>query len=224
MADAMKVQALTHPLIQRSYRRRYAALLDRFRVTQGTRVLDVGSGLGFLKPLVVARGGSYTGLEPHAGSFENACALYGADGFIRGFFPAAAPAADYDVIVALSCVDEVPDKAEFLRNLKARLVPGRGVGYIAVRNRGFFVNRLKPHQVQDGMSERSRISLGDLTTREWEQMIGASGLRIEASGKFWRPWLTGFTFAGVKNVAYRLISMVSARSGSYMVFFEVSAI
>lgn len=212
---------LQHPLIQRSYRRQYKSLLDELRVGKGARVLDIGSGLGFLKALVQARGATYIGIEPDAASIESAKALYGSEGFVLGFFPEAAPAQRFDVALVLSCVDEVPDKAGFLRGLKAHLEPGTGVGYIAVRNRAFFVNRFKTEATMAGRSQRARIK--DLSAPEWEALIEASGLRVSEQGKFWRPWLTGFSFTGLKNVAYRLISLVGPRRGSYMLYYKITA-
>jgi SAM-dependent methyltransferase len=215
---------LQNPIIQNSYLRQYVALLDELDIKSGSRVLDIGSGLGFLKPLVNDLGATYVGIEPDRVSFESACVLYGNQGFLNGFFPEVAPDEFFDVVLALSCVDEVPDKAGFLSNMRSRLEPGHGIGYIAVRNSAFFVNRFKTEKRMSNRSERSRISTNDLSAAEWEALISASGLIICEQGKFWRPWLTGLSFIGLKNIAYRLISMVVPRTQSYMLYYKIMAI
>lgn len=212
------------PIIQNSYLRQYVALLNELDIKSGSRVLDIGSGLGFLKPLVNDLGATYVGIEPDRVSFESACVLYGNQGYLHGFFPEAAPDEFFDVVLALSCVDEVPDKAGFLSNMRSRLEPGHGIGYIAVRNGAFFVNRFKTEKRMSNRSERSRISTNDLSAAEWEALIAANGLRICEQGKFWRPWLTGISFVGLKNIAYRLISMVVPRAQSYMLYYKIIAI
>lgn len=209
--------------IQNSYMRQYIALLNELNIKSGSRVLDIGSGLGFLKPLVTARGATYIGIEPDRVSFEAACALYGHHGYLHGFFPEVAPDEYFDVVLALSCVDEVPDKAGFLSNMRNRIDPRHGIGYIAVRNRSFFVNRFKTEKRMSNRSERSRISINDLSAAEWEALIAANGLIVREKGKFWRPWLTGISFIGIKNIAYRLISIVLPRTQSYMLYYKIMA-
>jgi SAM-dependent methyltransferase len=212
---------LKNTIIQKSYLRQYMALLSELHIKSGSRVLDIGSGLGFLKPLVNVRGATYVGIEPDRVSFESACVLYGHQGYLHGFFPEVAPEEFFDVVLALSCVDEVPDKYGFLSNMRSRLEPGLGIGYIAVRNSAFFINRFKTEKRMSNRSERSRISKNDLSAAEWEAIIVASGMRICEQGKFWRPWLTGISFTGLKNIAYRLISMIVPRTRSYMLYYKI---
>ena len=47
---------LQHPLIQKSYIKQYDSLLDALEVSGNFQVLDIGSGLGFFKSLVIRRG------------------------------------------------------------------------------------------------------------------------------------------------------------------------
>ena len=210
--------------IQRSFQRQYDALLTELGLRADQRVLDIGSGVGFLKPMVAARGASYTGIEPDKSAFAAASALYGPQGYLCGFFPQAAPQDRYDLILVLSCVDEVPDRSSFLQGLRARLTPGSGLAYIAVRNRSFFVNRLKTERAMAGRSERSRISLSDLTDAQWQALLANCGLQVVECGKFWRPWFTGFSSTGARNVLYRLVSHVVPRPHSYMLYYKVRAL
>jgi SAM-dependent methyltransferase len=212
-------QSNRHPIIQWFYQKQYAPLLDELRVGAGTRVLDIGFGTGFLKTLVHARGAAYLGIEADEAAYESAAALYGREGYIQGRFPQEAPAGRADIIFVLSCLDEVPEKAGFIAGMKSRLEPGHGVAGVAVRNRAFFVNRFKTERIMVGRSERARIK--DLSAEEWEKLFITSGLHIATRKKFLRPWLTGFTFTSLKNLVYRLISMVVPCAQSYMLYYLV---
>jgi SAM-dependent methyltransferase len=209
--------------IQNSYLSEYQSILEVLQINSSHKVLDIGSGLGFLKFLVEAKGASYTGIEPDRTSYESACALYGEDGFICGFFPDISPVTFYDTILVLSCVDEVPDKASFLSGLKSRLAPKDGVAYIAVRNKSFFVNRFKSEKIMSRRNDRSRVSLQDLSDSEWEALFANVGLNVYKRGKFWRPWLIGFTLVGIKNILYRILSIFLPREYSYMLYYIVKS-
>lgn len=214
---------LQNSKIQNSYKRQYQLLLNDLHVSSGSRVLDIGSGLGFLKPLVFARDGTYVGIEPDRESFESACVLYGERGYLNGFFPEVAPEEFFDVILVLSCVDEVQDKNYFLSGVRSRLEPRHGVAYVAVRNRSFFVNRFKTEKRMLLRSERSRMAAQDLSAYEWEKLFADNNLTICERGKFWRPWLTGISFIGFKNIVYKLCSMILPRTHSYMLYYKVMA-
>lgn len=220
----MIVHELQSSIIQKSYLRQYETLLNELSIGSGSRVLDIGSGLGFLKPLVQIRGGSYIGIEPDRISYESACSLYGSKGYIHGFFPEAAPKELFDTILVLSCVDEVPDKAGFLLSMKSYLEPGHGVAYIAVRNGAFFINRFKTESRMSNRSERSRLSTHDLSSYEWEELFNTYGLLICEQGKFWRPWLIGISKTGFKNIAYKIFSFFMPRTQSYMLYYKIKAI
>lgn len=207
--------------IQDSYRKQYQILLSRLNVVTGTKVLDIGSGLGFIKPMVESKGGIYLGVEPDKASYDAACELYGHDGFIMGFFPEAIPINKFDLILVLSCVDEVPDKLRFLEGIRLILDQGDCKAYIAVRNKSFFVNRFKTSKMMKGRSARSLIGAQDLTPTAWENLFQLSGLVVIDKGKFLRPWITGFTITGLKNIAYKIMSLILPLNYSYMLYYIV---
>lgn len=212
---------LQHPLIQKSYIKQYDSLLDGLEISSDFQVLDIGSGLGFFKSLVIRRGAEYVGIEPERSSYEAACRIYGGSGYLNGFFPGDCPSVKFDVVLVLSCIDEVPNKMEFLSGLRDRLNPDTGVAYIAVRNSNFFIYRFKSARNMANRSERARITATDLSSHEWQELIEAAGLKICEKGKFWRPWLTGFSFVGLKNVIYKLLSMIVPCKYSYMLYYKV---
>jgi SAM-dependent methyltransferase len=210
---------LENKKIQDSYRKQYQPLLSSLNVVTGTKVLDIGSGLGFIKPMIESRGGIYLGVEPDKASYDAACELYGHEGFIMGFFPDAISINKFDLILVLSCVDEVPDKLRFLEGIRLILDQGDCKAYIAVRNKSFFVNRFKTTEVMKGRSARSLIGARDLKSTEWENLFQSSGLVIIEKGKFLRPWITGFKIVGIKNIAYKLLSIILPVNYSYMLYY-----
>lgn len=214
---------LANPSIQQSFQREYRRLLTQLRIQPGQRVLDIGSGVGFLKPMVHQLGAQYAGIEPSDDAYAAACSLYGEEGFVCGYFPQDLHAGKFDHILVLSCVDEVPERGPFLVGLRERLVPGRGTAYIAVRNKAFFINWFKNDWTMARSSARARISLQDLTDAQWQSLLRDSGLEIVEQGKFLRPWFTGWSAAGMKNVLYRLFSHLLPRRCSYMLYYRVKA-
>jgi SAM-dependent methyltransferase len=211
-----------HPIIQLSYINQYKPLLKQFSVSRDTRVLDIGSGLGFMKPLVTSFGASYVGIEADYSSFKLACSLYGYEGFICGYFPGELNNNFYDLILVLSCIDEVDDKVGFLDGIKAKLDNDVGEAYIAVRNGDFMVNRLKFHWLMTKLSKRSQISANDLSRDQWKSLIEGSGLKIIETGNFWRPWVIEFSLVGIKNFIYKITSFILPVKYSYMLYYKVT--
>jgi len=209
---------LSAPKIQRSYIRMYKKIIHDLNLKINDSVLDIGAGLGFLKRPVIELGCKYTGIETDKVSFENACALYGQEGFVLGYFPNDIPHQYYDCIVALSCADEVPDKVGFLNSIRSRLKSESGVTYIAVRNKAFFVNKIKFKWIMSKCSERSRVSCHDLTANDWENLINNCGLQICRVGTFYRPIYWRLTSVGIRNVAYNIFSLFLPYQWSYMVY------
>lgn len=212
---------LQHPIIQSSYINRYASLTEELSVLFDTKVLDIGSGLGFMKPLVQSKGGSYLGIEPDTQSFEAAGYLYGQNDYLSGYFPDVLDDQLFDVILILSCVDEVLDKLKFLTGVKNHLTPQTGVAYIAVRNGNFFINKFKNRNHIATRSERSQIAAQDLNDAQWMSLFRKTGLLPVEVGKFKRPWIIGLSFVGVKNIAYRLISIFLPRAYCYMLYYKI---
>ncbi|HEY8617177.1 class I SAM-dependent methyltransferase [Phenylobacterium sp.] len=105
--------------------RNNAVLLDAIAALHppGRRLLDVGSGPGFLLRQAAARGFHAEGVEPDA----NVLAACRADGLVvrQGYFPdALAPGARYDVIVFNDVLEHVPDVAAALQASWRSLAPG----------------------------------------------------------------------------------------------------
>jgi hypothetical protein len=77
-------------------------------------VLDIGSGLGFFKSLVIRRGGDYLGIEPECSSYEAACRIYGNNGYVNGFFPDDCPLVKFDVVLVNDQLEIAVEEAQHL--------------------------------------------------------------------------------------------------------------
>ena len=62
--------------IQFLYRLNYRAFI-RENIEKNDHVLEIGSGLGFMKPLVIAEGAFYKGIEPIESVHKISKKLYG---------------------------------------------------------------------------------------------------------------------------------------------------
>ena len=100
----------------------YTVTYKRFirrNVVCGDAVLDIGSGSGFLKPLVEREGGFYFGIEPRREVYEKAVELHGADGFQNSFLLKNVSEKKYNKLFILTVLDEVADKVKFLDAIKS---------------------------------------------------------------------------------------------------------
>jgi SAM-dependent methyltransferase len=105
--------------------RNNATLLDAIERAglPGRRLLDVGSGPGFLLRQAGARGFQAEGVEPDANVIE-ACRRQGLS-VRQGYFPdALEPDARYDLIVFNDVLEHVPDVAGALQASFRHLAPG----------------------------------------------------------------------------------------------------
>ncbi len=208
-------------IIQFFYKVNFLSFYSNFSdIGEFHSVLDVGSGTGFLKQIFDNTSISYQGIESDLDAYHTACNLYGKSGFINGYFPRCfdTEIPKFDLILVLTCIDEVPNVKEFLDGLK-ECMHETSLCYIAVRNKNFIINKLKIGLIKENLKGRSKISLSDLTYLQWTNVFIDNGFTIVQDGKYFRPWLTGFNLAGIKNVFYRLFSYLVKTDKSYMNFF-----
>lgn len=208
-------------LVQFFFRKNFKNLFCKFFQRQNFKnVLDVGSGTGFVKPIVENFSLIYSGVEPDSLAFNSACELYGEAGFINDYFPKCFIDSDlkFDLIFVLTCIDEVPNVIEFVKGLD-NCMHSSSKCFIAVRNKDFIFNKFKLGYIKNNLKGRSKISLSDLNYFSWKVLFQENGFLIEDDGKYLRPTVTGINFAGLKNVIYKLISFLAPKEKSYMNYF-----
>jgi SAM-dependent methyltransferase len=214
--DASKIAG---SLSQASYRRQARKLVDRLGNLAGCRVLDLGCGTGFLKPLFLERSAQYQGIDGDARSIAIAQQLYQPEGFIEGHFPQDLKVAEFDLVISLSCVDEMPDRAFALAAIAGRLAPD-GRSLLAVRNGTFPVHQLK--RILHRLSIKKTLVVDDLDYDRWVAEIKQAGLKIDAIEAYCRPWFIGASANGLKNAIYRFANWLLPTRYCYMLQFLLS--
>lgn len=185
-------------------------------------VLDIGSGSGFLKPIFEGKGKEYLGIEPDDNVFLSCTKLYGSDNFINDFFPSCFNGKNlkFDLVIILTCLDEVPNKIEFLEGL-FKVINNDSTCFIVVRNKSFFINYIKFSFFKSYLNGRSKISLNDLSFSEWKVLFEENNFLILDDGKYLRPWITGFNLSGFKNILYNIFSIFLKKDLVYMNYFTI---
>lgn len=214
--DASKISG---SISQAFYRRQARQILSQLGNLAGCRVLDLGCGTGFLKPLFEAGFARYQGIDGDAKSIGIARQLYGTDGFIHGFFPQDLPTGEFDLIISLSCVDEMPDRALALSAIAERL-DSDGRALLAVRNGAFPIHQIK--RLLHRLSIKRTLVIDDLDYYQWISIIGQAGLKIDKIQAYRRPWFTGANVTGLKNAMYRSANWVLPTRWCYMLQFLLS--
>jgi SAM-dependent methyltransferase len=131
-----------------------SAGLDALRRPPGARLLDVGSGPGFLIDQARTVGFSPTGIEPDANIAEKVNVR-------RGYFPDALGAEErFDVIVFNDVLEHIPDLTSALKASVRHLSPGGILCLNCPDRRGFFylvaaiLDRLGVHGPYDRLWQR----------------------------------------------------------------------
>ena len=103
--------------IQFLYRLNYRAFI-RENIEKNDHVLEIGSGLGFMKPLVIAEGAFYKGIEPIESVHKISKKLYGKECFFNEQLEKNCnDDVSFNKILSITVLDEINDKASFVEKL-----------------------------------------------------------------------------------------------------------
>jgi SAM-dependent methyltransferase len=108
------------------------------RIHAGERVLDIGCGYGAVAYSIASRTGAYvTGLDMEPTNLEKAQALFRHERltFVNGEAPRTLPSDRFDVIVLSNVLEHIEHRAEFLREVQARVSPSRWLIRVPMFNR-----------------------------------------------------------------------------------------
>lgn len=214
-------KSMKSKFIQFIYRRNYNKLISKL-VNKNSFCLEIGFGLGFLKPLVIKFGGIYYGIDPrNDGAFEFAKERYGNEGFKKGFFPESNILTKENLksgtIISLTTLDEVIEKDVFLNGIN-KLCSSKTKVYLAVRNSKWIFYKNKKIKSINGIVSR------DYSYNEYCELFDKNGFEIIKIEKRPRPIITSYTFSGLKNFFIVFLDLFLNVKKSYMIGFYLKKI
>jgi len=174
---------------QEMWRKRLALVR---KATRGTRLLDVGAGIGAFIALAKAQGWSVSGTEVSTSARNLARQRYGLELLYGQAEDLHLPARAFDVVTLWHVLEHVPSPRRLLQACRQALVPG-GFLVVAVPNDGeaaFMPNRVKRtvlrmlgrHQPLRVRYERlgpgSEIHLSHFTLPVLRRLLGAAGFVV----------------------------------------------
>ena len=154
--------------IQFLYRLNYRAFI-RENIEKNDHVLEIGSGLGFMKPLVIAEGAFYKGIEPiesvHKISKKK---LYGKECFFNEQLEKNCnDDVSFNKILSITVLDEINDKASFVEKIKSYCNNETKI-LLAVRNADFPFRR-----GTKVTSSFNNVTTNDLSYGEWIKLFNS---------------------------------------------------
>lgn len=207
-----------HSAIQYSYIRTYKKFI-KYNVMSGDNVLDIGAGYGFLKFLVQKQKAKYLGFEPILSKYKLAKEIYGRNGFIHTILRSNASKIYYDKIFALTVIDEVPDKHQFLYDIKTYM-HSKSELFIAVRNLDFPFRKSS-----EVISSVEGTKLNDMTLHEWKNLFKENMLSISRISKFPRPLISSYSIRHtLKGLFLIPLYYFLPIEKSYMILFKINKI
>jgi len=147
------------------------------------RLLEVGSGLGYLTYSLHRAGYDVRGVELSPVAVEDASKQFGALYRCRDALTLADEGERFDVVFLTEVVEHLADPASFLRRLAALLAPG-GVILVTTPNKDYAPNRGSPWQ-----TDLPPVHLWWFTKAAFLQMAETAGLSV--SFHRFGPWHRG---------------------------------
>jgi cyclopropane fatty-acyl-phospholipid synthase-like methyltransferase len=204
-------------IIQYLYRKNYNKLIKKLSIKENELFLDIGSGSGFLKPLVVSAGGHYIGIEARREFVENAKDRYGSEGFILGFFPD-----DFNYsekmeggnIVSLTTVDEIANKKRFLQAIHNMADTNTKI-FIATRNRDWIFSK------KNKIITKKGENIDDLSIAEYKSLFNSYEFEVTKIEKNSRPIITSFTLTGLKGFIIVILEKFLPLDKCYMIGYHI---
>ena len=161
--------------IQFLYRLNYRAFI-RENIEKNDRVLEIGSGLGFMKPLVIAEGAFYKGIEPIESVHKISKKLYGKECFFNEQLEKNCnDDISFNKILSMTVLDEINDKASFVEKIKSYCNNETKI-LLAVRNADFPFRR-----GTKVTSSFNNVITNDLSYGEWIKLFNSLNLRFYQS-------------------------------------------
>ncbi len=212
---------LKSDFVQFFYRSHYKKVVKK-HLKGRTFLLEIGSGLGFVKPIAYSCNVDYIGIEPRLSMYSDAVLKYGKEGFINGFFPESIDKIQYDhdlnvllrkgSILSISVLDEVDDKKSYMQAIYNIASTGTFI-LINVRNSGF------PYRAKKDVITLKGEGVKDLNILEYTELFNESGFDVLEVKSLSRPIFIGFEKGWLKTFFIFFINFFQSIDKSYMVSF-----
>ncbi len=147
------------------------------RLAPGERVLDIGSGTGFLSHAMAAAGARVTGIELEERNVAAATARFRHENlrFVRGDALVWLPDEPVDTVVMSNVLEHLPKRPEFLRSVQDRLAPRRWLLRVPLFERDWRLPLMKELGL-DWRSDDTHET--EHTVEEFTAELAAAGLEV----------------------------------------------
>jgi len=186
-------------------------------------LLDAGCGCGELGEAVNGQVGGYCGIDVSLPCLASAREHCPRGSFVCGDLTCLPLRGAFDVVVAVTSLEFVCNKALALAQLRSVLRPG-GRLYVEVRNEDFLLYRIigplrSLLRRMRWLDEYGADGFRDLSVRQWRTLLNEAGFNILHQRQSLRPVLRGGAALNPKNLAIALVRAVVPNRWHYMIGF-----
>lgn len=154
------------------------------RMTEGEKVLDIGSGIGYLAYDLAKAGAHVTGIEISEKNIYKANKLYKHDNlkFILGDAWKNLPKENFDTVVMSNVLEHIDDRVGFIKKVQKEIAPKRWLIRVPRFDRDWIV----PLAQELGLDSRlDETHFTEFTPESFEQETGEAGLKISYIESRW---------------------------------------
>ncbi len=147
------------------------------RIKKGEKVLDIGSGIGFLAYDLAKAGAIVTGIELSEKNVKKAESLYKHENlkFVLGDAWKDLSNEKFDTVVMSNVLEHIDDRVGFIRKVQAKICPARWLIRVPCFDRDWTVALAAELGVDSRLDETHFI---EYTRESFEKEMGKAGLKI----------------------------------------------
>ncbi len=148
------------------------------RVRPGEKILDIGSGIGFLAYDLTRAGAKVTGIEMSRNNIDKAHKLYNHESlrFIQGDAWKDLPEENFDTVVMSNVLEHIDDRVSFIKKVNAEVHPTRWLIRVPCFDRDWTVALAKELGLDFRLDE---THFTEFTRESFERETSAAGLTIK---------------------------------------------
>jgi len=154
------------------------------RLKSEEKVLEIGSGIGYLAYDMAEKGALVTGIELSKENFDKACRLYKKPNlkFIQGNALKDLPREKYDTVVMSNVLEHLEHRVEFIKEVQLNINPARWLFRVPCFDRDWQVPFAQELGIDSRLDETHFVEYTDETFRK---EMSDAGLNIVHLDKRW---------------------------------------